>query len=161
MNVDWGTASMLPAQTRSNVIRLGGFPKSPRSQDALQILTSEIKWPSTQFRSSTSLFRQLDSHSPPDEFDESALQDAMPVRCFRFRFVSRDEANELHDIMGLKSGDFRAIGRDDHRYFLIACNSGQPNDPLLYYVDQQSIDEPPYQPDNVTIGWLLSVLATA
>lgn len=160
-SVEWGTASLFPEQTRVDIIRLGGVPISPRSRDPIQILAGEIKWPLTQFRSSTSLFHQRECDSSLDTLDETTLQDAMPVRCFGFQFVAGDQADELQDVMQLDVECFRAIGRDDHHYFLVGRNPRQANDPLLYVVSQQASDESPYHPEPVTIGWLLAVLATA
>ena len=88
------------------------------------------------------------------------MQDAMIVRCFDFEFFRGDDSDELHEILGLDSRSFRVIGRDCHRYFLIGRNPNQQNDPLLYHVDQAT-DESPFQPENVTVGRLLAILATA
>ena len=160
-DVKWGSASLLPNETRSNILRVGATPQDSRSGDAVEILTREIRWPASKFRSSTRLFLQHNPDAASSALDETSLQDAMPVRCFDYKFADSDEVDEIQEILNLGASSLRVIGFDTHHYFLIGPNPDQTNDPLLYHVDHAGTDEPPYHPNDVTIGWLLAVLAFA
>ena len=157
----WGSASLLSDEIRFNMTRIGAAPRNPCSNDAVEILTREIKWPTSKFRASSKLFRTLNPNDVVEAMDEVGLQDAMPVRCFDYTFADPEEVEEIHGFLNLKDRSLRVIGLDIHHYFLIGPNPSQAKDPLLYRIDHAGMDEPADRSENVTIGWLLSVLATA
>jgi hypothetical protein len=100
------------------------------------------------------------------QLGELQLQEAMPVRCTDFRFLEQPIAAGFYtgwqeDFSAVDRTRMYPFGVDSHYFYLIAENSADPTDPLVYRVDHETTHEEPTCPEHLTVGSLLSILATA
>jgi len=162
-DVNWGSATILDRELRDHIIRLGGIPREPTAQSAVEILTRQIKWPIGTFRSSEHRFREQHSGTPYESMTDTQVQDSAPIWCYDFAFATNGSfyPEWQTDFTAVNVTEIVPFGSDGHYFYLIGDNSNDPSDPLVYKVDHETVSEEPYNRQGATVGTLLELLITA
>ena len=161
--VNWGSATILDSELRDHIIRLGGKPREPTAQSAVEILTQQIKWPTGTFRSSEHRFRGQHTGTAYESMTDPEIQDSVPTWCYDFEFATNGSfyPKWQTDFTAVNVAEVVPFGVDGHYFYLIGDNPNDPSNPLVYNVDHETVSEKPYNRQGATVGALLALLITA
>ena len=159
-DLDWGTASQFSSALRVELLRIGARPDNPTAATAIEVLSQQIKWPQSLYRSSVRRYRE--THPNTDGMSDLAIEDATACWCrdFRFSVSGSFYSDWQHDFTGTDPDQFTPLGADSHYFYFLGSNSSDVTDPLVYNVDHETVNETPCN-RRITLTEFLSLLAAA